>query len=287
MRQISSTPPCGAHLLLYVYMKHPAVIVLGTALALAVCLGIWQFWWSIQNTMTGIPTLPMASARTVANVSCSGSCEKVTVTSDQEPGRVYLENTAFDSCIPVTLWANRMREEQIGVNGYAFDQGGQINLRPITVDASSGEQIAVRMVMADAVPEWYEQTLPAVFSFIVKDEGDWNMIDAESFVVEHGEGMSVSTEYLSGSVTLYDGCSENAKNLVTYTLYQSPELAWPGSEQTYLVFLVRRGTYGASEESADVKIFERVYTQGELEAEAITVEAVDGDVTLTFDLVKE
>ena len=267
-------------------MKHPAVIIIVTAFALALCLGIWQFWWSVQNTMTGMSNIPMADQRIVTNISCSGTCDAVTVTSDQEPGKVYLENTAYDSCVSVTLWANRMREGQIGVNGYVFDQGGQMNLRPITVDATFGEQTAVRMVMADAVPAWYEKTLPAIFSFIVNDEGDWNLIDAETFAVEHGEGMRVSTDNESGSVTLHDGCSESAKNLVTYALYQSPEVVWPGSEQTYLVFLVRRGAYGVSEALGDVKIFERVYTQRELEAESISVEAVDGDVTVSFELVK-
>jgi hypothetical protein len=266
-------------------MKRFLLAVVGTVAALAVCLGGWVLWHRAYET-TGDLGLPTAEQRTVQNVTCSGSCSNVTLTSDQEPGKVYLENTAYDSCIPVTLWANRMREDQVGVNGYLFDRGAQVNLRPITVDTSAGDTVAVRMVMADAVPSWYEGELPAVLSFSLKDQGDWNLIDAESFSVENGAGMSVSTEYASGVVMMADGCSENAKDLVTYALYQSPELVWSGSEQTYLVFIVRRGMYGESTETEDVTIFERIYTQSELEAQSITVEAVDGDVTLTFDLVK-
>lgn len=267
-------------------MKRFLLGAVGTIGALAFCLGVWVLWSQLQGATTGDMGFPTADQRTVQNVACSGPCENVTLTSDQEPGKVYLENTNYDACIPVTLWANRMREDQVGVNGYLFDRGAQINLRPITVDTSAGESVAVRMVMADAMPTWYEGELPAVFSFSLKDQGDWNLIDAETFVAERAEGMSVDTEYASGVVVMHDGCSDNAKDLVTYALYQSPELVWPGSEQTYLVTIVRRGTYGESTETEDAKIFERIYTQSELEAQSISVEAVDGDVTLTFDLVK-
>ena len=268
-------------------MKRYLLAAMGTIVALAVCLGGWVLWGRFHGATTGDLGIPTAEQRTVQNVACRGSCGNVTLTSDQEPGKVYLENNAYDSCIPVTLWANRMREDQVGVNGYLFDRGAQVNLRPVTVDTSAGEHGAVRFGMADVVPSWYENTLSAVFSFSLKDQGDLNLIDAESFSVEYGEGMSVDTEYASGVVTMADGCSESAKSLVTYALYQSPELVWPGSEQTYLVFIVRRGTYGESNATQDVRIFERMYTQSELEAQSIAVEAVDGEVTLTFDLVKE
>lgn len=254
---------------------------------LLLCMGIWTAWAWVQRaeTVGGRTSAPSAAARTVQNIACIGACENVTVTSDQEPGRVYLENTAFDACIPVTLWANRVREDQIGVNGFLFHRGGQVNLRPITVDGSGGENMAVRMVMKDAAPTLKDENLPAVFSFTLRDQGDWNLIDSASFAAENGSGMSVNTEYASGVVTMYDGCSENARNLVTYALYQAPELVWEGSEQTYLVTIVRRGTYGESIEAQDVKVFERIYTQAELEASSILVEAIDDDVTLRFELV--
>ncbi len=268
-------------------MKRFLLGAMGTIGALTVSLGVWSVWHLMDGTITGDLGFPAAEQRLVQNVACSGSCENITLASDQEPGKVYLENAKYDSCIPVTLWANRMREDQVGVNGYLFDHGGQISLRPITVDTSAGEHVAVRMVIADAMPEWYEGELSAVFSFSLKDRGDWNLIDAETFVAENADGMSVDTEYASGVVPMHDGCSENAKGLVTYALYQSPELVWPGSEQTYLVFIDRRGTYGESTDAESIRIFERVYTQSELEAQSIPVEAVDGDVTLSFDLVKE
>ncbi len=126
---------------------------------------------------------------------------------------------AYDLCIPVTLWANRIREDQVGVNGHFFDRGVQVNFRPITVDTSAGENVMVHMVMADVVPSWYEGERSAVFTFSLKDHGDWNLIDAESFSVENGEGVRVHTEYASGPVTMVDGCSENAKALATYTLW--------------------------------------------------------------------
>jgi hypothetical protein len=267
-------------------MKRFLIVLIGTFGALAFCLGIWAMWGRYSGMTTGDMGMPTAEQRTVANAVCRGSCANVTLTSDQEPGKVYVENTAFGSCIPVSLWANRMREDQVGVNGYLFDHGAQISLRPITVDTSAGENVAVRLVMADAMPLWYEGELPAVFSFSLKDRGDWNLIDAESFRVQNGDGMSVDTEYASGVVSMHDGCAENAKDLVTYALYQSPELVWPGSEQTYLVTIVRRGTYGESNDTEDVKIFERTYTQNELVAQSISVEATDGGVTFAFDLVK-
>jgi hypothetical protein len=268
-------------------MKRYFLAILWTLVALAVCLGSWAIWGRFRGVTTGDMGTPTAEQRVVQNMLCSGLCENVTVTSEQEPGKVYLENTAYDSCIPVTLWANRMRENQVGVNGYFFDQGAQVNLRPTTLDTSAGESAVVRMAMADVVPSWYEEKSDAVFSFSLQQQDDWNLIDAASFSVENGEGIRVNTEYATGVVTMADDCSENADGLITYALYQSPELVWPGSEQAYLVSVVRRGGSGEREQEHGVKIFERIYTQAELEARSIAVEVVDGDVMLSFELVRE
>lgn len=268
-------------------MKRYVLAGVGTIGALGICLLGWVLWDIAYGVDVDDYETQTAEERVVQHVACSGACANVMVTSDQEPGKIYWDNTAYDTCIPVALWANRMREGQVGVNGYFFDRGAQVNFRPITVDTSAGENVQVRVVMADVVPAWYEGKLSAEFSFSLRDQGDWNLIDAETFTVERGEGVSVRTEYASGVVPLTDGCTENAKALVTYVLYQAPELAWSGSEQTHLVFIDRRGTYGEGDVEESARIFERVYTQNELDAESIAVEATDGDVKLSFDLVKE
>ncbi|MFA6017582.1 MAG: hypothetical protein WCT28_04040 [Patescibacteria group bacterium] len=228
----------------------------------------------------------LADSRSVQNAVCSGDCDHVSLTSDEQPGVIFvssLETSA--SCIPVTLWANRMREDQIGINGFAFYKGWQKNLAPVTVNSDALDGRAIPFSVSSSSID--SEADVAVFDVYLRDSGDWNLIDSEKFDEENGHGFSVSTDYESGSVTLFDGCGADAKEEKIYALYQDPEVVPPGEDKTYFVSITRRGIYGASEESQDAVIFEKIFSSVELQENVIHIRAVDGEITFDFDLVRE
>lgn len=230
----------------------------------------------------------LADSRNVQNAACSGDCDHVSLTSDQYPGVIFVSSSATSaSCIPVTLWANRMREDQIGVNGFAFYEGGQKNLPPVTVDGDALDGRAIPFSVSSSSIDSDLEAEIAVFNIHLRDSGDLNLIDSEKFDEENGYGFLVSTDYESGSVTLFDGCSTDAKEEQIYALYQAPEVVPPGEDKTYLVSVTRRGMYGASEENQDAVIFEKIFSSTELQENIVHIRAVDGDVTFDFDLVRE
>ena len=57
-----------------------------------------------------------------------------------------------------------------------------------------------------------------------------------------------------------DGCSESAKSLVTYALYNL-RTVWPGSEQTYLVFIVRRRHTGKATQHKTFEFLNAVHAE--------------------------
>lgn len=256
-------------------------------LALLLLVGGSFLLWNWRHGTTGDGAFVTLEHRVIDNVTCSGSCEHVQLTSDQYPGTVYFSSEDTLSCIPVVLWANQIRDDQVGMNGYAFYDGGQVNLRPITVDASALDGDPVMIRVPRTVEGSTQDSDAGVFSVQLRNTGEWNLIDPSSFHADSGEGFVVKTDNNSGMIELWNGCSDAARNIATYVIYQAPDLAFAGEDPVYRVSVTRRGAYGESQEEADVTVFEHLYSSQDMTHDSVHVDVTDGERTFGFDLVNK
>ncbi len=258
------------------------VIPIIGALAVLLVLIAVDIVLTSRTVSSGDHPLSLAAQRHVANVTCTGDCTNVRLVSNQEPGVKYFSGNDTATCSEAMLWANQGREDQIMFGGYIFIDGYQTNLPTQTLGMEALDGRAIDFTLPN--------TGARMFTAYARETGEWNLLDrVECNELDCGAIIPtrIFTDRDTGRVELFDSCLGETDATKIFTVYQSPDVHGPDTDDTYSVDITRLDGLVTGSNTGGTNVFARQYTSTDLSASVIHVVADVGDATFEFDLVAE